>query len=312
MASALPGSHPLLLGTSTTSGELGVLGRFGPDFLLHVGARIFPEHGGPSSPELPAEMKVAAIGERAFDMGRSRALVSASLADVRVALEELIAAYPAEAVDEKTSRRLELVATVRDEQRRSKQAGSGSEPPGRPPTGTRIFQEIKKVLTPETLVVEQATTATYAFRAEVDNLDPRNLFSTSSSNQGWGLPAAVGVQMARPGQPVLGIVGDGGFSYTPQALWTAARYGAPLAVVVLNNSGYGVMRGNEEVMFPRAMKAGTRFDFNFDADVVGIAKGYGAAAIRVTDARDVADAVEAALKADRVTVVEITMNDGTA
>jgi benzoylformate decarboxylase len=58
---------------------------------------------------------------------------------------------------------------------------------------------------------------------------------------GFGMPAAIGVRMARPDRPVIAILGDGSSLYAVQSLWTAARYRVGTLFVVLANGGYAIM-----------------------------------------------------------------------
>src|SRR5262249_58830953 len=82
---------------------------------------------------------------------------------------------------------------------------------------------------------------------------------------GWGLPAALGVSLGRDREPVVAVVGDGSFLYSPQALWTAVREGLPVVAVVMNNRGYLIlrrvlarMRGAARRGAPRARPANPR------------------------------------------------------
>ena len=59
---------------------------------------------------------------------------------------------------------------------------------------------------------------------------------------GFGLPAAVGAQLAAPDRPVVALMGDGSMHYAITALWTAAHYKIPLTVVVASNAEYGVLK----------------------------------------------------------------------
>lgn len=58
---------------------------------------------------------------------------------------------------------------------------------------------------------------------------------------GFAMPAAIGVKLARPQHPVIGIIGDGSSMYSIQALWTAAERHVGVVFIILNNGGYAVM-----------------------------------------------------------------------
>ena len=74
---------------------------------------------------------------------------------------------------------------------------------------------------------------------------PGNRFSHLSAaggGLGFGLPAAVGAQLAAPERPVVALMGDGSMHYAITALWTAAHYKIPITVVVASNAEYGVLK----------------------------------------------------------------------
>ena len=69
---------------------------------------------------------------------------------------------------------------------------------------------------------------------------------------GFGLPAALGAQLARPDKQVVAVVGDGGFQMTNQEIITAVQYGIPLKVIIMNNGYLGMVRQWQEMFYDRA------------------------------------------------------------
>src|SRR5205823_1846843 len=137
---------------------------------------------------------------------------------------------------------------------------------------------------------------------------------------GWGLPAAMGVSLGRDREPVVAVVGDGSFLYSPQALWTAAREHLPVVAVVLNNRGYLILRrflaemrgpsagdamaGQPGPAVPPAPAVGLDIA-GPGVDLVAMARGFGAAAVRVDRLAEVGDAVRAALAAAQPTLLDV-------
>jgi benzoylformate decarboxylase len=108
------------------------------------------------------------------------------------------------------------------------------------------------------------------------------------------VPAAVGVQLARPEQPVVCIVGDGAAMYAIQALWTAAHERAPVVFVVLNNGQYAILKA-----FAAFGQHGDRIP-GLDLphlDIAAIARGFGCAGRRVEHAADLPAALRQAFAA---------------
>jgi thiamine pyrophosphate-dependent acetolactate synthase large subunit-like protein len=93
-----------------------------------------------------------------------------------------------------------------------------------PMSVARICAELRTALPPETVLVEHATTATLLVRENFPLPTSRHYVCASASCQGWGLGAAVGVSFALGAAPVVAIIGDGGFLFGMQAIWTAVQY----------------------------------------------------------------------------------------
>jgi acetolactate synthase-1/2/3 large subunit len=80
-------------------------------------------------------------------------------------------------------------------------------------------------------------------RAHFPVLAPRTLVvPTDLQSMGFGIPAALGVAAARPGAPVVGLVGDGGLAVSGLELATAAREGLAPTVVVFNDRRFSLIR----------------------------------------------------------------------
>src|SRR3989441_432871 len=71
---------------------------------------------------------------------------------------------------------------------------------------------------------------------------PGSFFGSKTGTLGWGMGAAVGVQLGAPGRKGIATIGDGSVMYAPQALWTAAHYRLPITYVVPNNASYAILK----------------------------------------------------------------------
>ena len=112
---------------------------------------------------------------------------------------------------------------------------------------------------------------------------------------GWGLPAAVGVKLAKPDRPVLGIIGDGSALYVNQALWTAAHYRIPVVWVICNNAQYMILKRRLHAYGGAAAKAEQYIGLDMmdpEVDFLALARAMGVHGVRA----DTADAVSKALR----------------
>jgi acetolactate synthase-1/2/3 large subunit len=82
-------------------------------------------------------------------------------------------------------------------------------------------------------------------------------FNTSSASAmgalGMGLPWAIGMKAAHPERPVVAVCGDGSFGFTAMELETAARHGLPVAVVIGNDGGWGIVRHLQQALHGRPL-----------------------------------------------------------
>lgn len=123
----------------------------------------------------------------------------------------------------------------------------------------------------------------------------------TSGAMGYGLPAAIGAQLAKPERPVLCLAGDGCFMMSSHELATAVKLKLPIVVVVFDNQMYGTIRMHQEKWFPERVY-GTELD---NPDFVALARAFGAHAEQVHSAEQLMAAVLAGFKAQRPTLLHV-------
>ena len=134
----------------------------------------------------------------------------------------------------------------------------------------------------------------------------RWITSGGLGTMGFGLPAAIGAQVALPDELVIDIAGDGSFEMTLQELSTAQMYGLPVKVVILNNGYLGMVRQWQE-LFWEGRYAGTSFE-PFQPSFAGIAQAYGIAAATVHEPDELEDALAEAFAAEGPALVNVHVN----
>jgi acetolactate synthase-1/2/3 large subunit len=120
---------------------------------------------------------------------------------------------------------------------------------------------------------------------------------------GYGMPAAIGAQLACPDSPVVAFVGDGGFQMTVAELATACLNKLPIKIFVLNNHYLGMVRQWQELFYDRR-ESGVAMPGN--PDFALLAEAYGATGIHVTKPSELQDAVKRAMDIhDRPVILNI-------
>lgn len=204
----------------------------------------------------------------------------------------------------------DLLARPAPRQPRALPAPREPVPRARPPAaGERMsvafaLQTLAGLRAPDSIVVEEAPSARPVMQAHLPILRPETFYTMDSGGLGWGLPAAVGVALGKPGARVISLVGDGSAMYSIQALWSAAQLQLPIAFLILKNRRYAALQDFAPVFgyAPDDPVAGTELP---DLDFVALAAGQGVEGVRVERADRLHDALAQALTANAPRLVEI-------
>jgi acetolactate synthase-1/2/3 large subunit len=116
--------------------------------------------------------------------------------------------------------------------------------------------------------------------------------SGGAGTMGFGFPAAIGAQLARPESLVCAIVGDGGFQMTMSELATAANLKLPLKILIINNRYLGMVRQWQNLFYENRLSG---VDLVGNPDFVKLAESYGCKAFRMRRIGDVRPVLEKAL-----------------
>jgi acetolactate synthase-1/2/3 large subunit len=186
--------------------------------------------------------------------------------------------------------------------------------PGPLPTGKAAPEHIGHVvaaLLPENaVVVDEAITSGRHLHKYTLAAAPHDWLELTGGAIGFGLPTAVGAAIACPDRKVLAIVGDGSAMYTVQALWTMAREGLDITVVICANRAYKVLYGELESMGGPPPGPSARRMLMLDEpalDWVALAKGHGVEAHSVATLEAFAEAMRIAMKVKGPRLIELLM-----
>ena len=127
------------------------------------------------------------------------------------------------------------------------------------------------------------------------------LTSGGAGTMGFGLPAAIGAQVANPDKKVLAIVGDGGFQMTFQELMMLKEYNLPVKIFIINNSYLGMVRQWQELFNDRRYSS---VDLSHNPDFIKIGEAYGIKSIQLKTKKDLKKHLKKILESDEAVLVE--------
>ena len=127
------------------------------------------------------------------------------------------------------------------------------------------------------------------------------LTSGGAGTMGFGLPAAIGAQVANPDKKVLAIVGDGGFQMTFQELMMVKEYNLPVKIFIINNSYLGMVRQWQELFNDRRYSS---VDLSYNPDFIKIGEAYGIKSIQLKTKKDLKKHLKKILESNEAVLVE--------
>jgi acetolactate synthase I/II/III large subunit len=193
---------------------------------------------------------------------------------------------------------------------------AGVAEPRRPaiPSGTITPASIASILgakIPEgAIVVDESVTTGREFFPETSGAPPHDWINNRGGSIGYGLPVAIGAAIACPDRKVIALEGDGSAMYTIQSLWTMAREGLDITVLVFANGTYNILRGeltNVGVRNPGPRAVNMLSIGNPSIDWVAMAKSMGVEASRAVDCAQLSKAIDAGLKSKGPYLIEVAV-----
>ena len=133
------------------------------------------------------------------------------------------------------------------------------------------------------------------------NSSKSNVTSGGLGTMGFGLPAAIGAWYGAPDRDVVAIIGDGGIQMTIQELGTIMQFGAKVKILILNNEFLGMVRQWQQLFHDK------RYSFvNITSpDFVAVAKGYYIEGNKISERKDLHQALKTMLDHDGAYLLEV-------
>jgi benzoylformate decarboxylase len=248
------------------------------------------------------------IGLRDWEMGKNFPAEIAIRADVKETLKALIPLLKklgGAKLAESAKGSLAALATRNWNAQKAARKAKLAAPTGTPLPAEWVMMRMCEKLPKDAIVVEEGLTSAATLASYFPFRDRNSFFGNVSGGIGWGIAAAVGVQIAEPRRRVVAVIGDGSAMYSITALWSAANQKLPVIFVIANNEGYQILKNRLKLFHGNDTPIG--MDFNDPPmNIAKVAEGFGVSSQRV----DTAAAFEAALdkalaRTDGPTLIEV-------
>jgi benzoylformate decarboxylase len=271
-----PESHPSFVGILPPA--IGALSETlkGHDVVLVIGSSVFPYYPYLPGPLLPEGTSLVAITSDPGEAARAP-MGDAILGDVALALGQLV----------------ELVGES-DRAVPDARPAAGEPQPGDPMSGSEAMAALADAWPQDGIAVVETPSSTLALRNRLRLSQPGSYYFCASGGLGFGISAAVGVQLAQPERPVVCVLGEGSAQYGITALWTATAYNIPVTFLVLRNEEYMILKwfaSLEQVSNAPGLELP-------GLNVAAVAHGYGMPTREVSDREELTEALRDAIATD--------------
>jgi benzoylformate decarboxylase len=311
---SFPSSHPLFRGAMVRLAPevRKILDQH--DVLFSVGADLFTLSLPSPIDPMPRDITLIHLDVDAWELGKNYAPAVAILADPKGTLPDITAAVRDAMTSGARARARERLAATSKAiaaEREALKAKARALAGATPVQPLALLHGIAETLPEDAIVVEEAISSAPGIRQLIRSNDPQSYFGLRGGGIGWGLPATMGVKVALPERPVVGLIGDGSAMYTCQGLWTAAHYQIDAVFVILNNTSYRILKQRLHAMRGLAEQADSYVGMELidpKIDFVGLARSLGIKAERARTVHDTTDLLKSALNGGGAMLIDVELD----
>ncbi|SFS37515.1 thiamine pyrophosphate-binding protein [Halostagnicola kamekurae] len=266
-------------------------------------------------PLVDADTTCIHLSDAPWEVGKNQRADAAVIGDPGAVMADLADRVSSRLSEGEHETRLEHVRSVRESMDEAAESmGVDEKPDGETRAGKHELVDALEAVAPDALIVDEGVTSKYPLLTRFP-FSPQQLLSNKGGGLGYGLPASVGAALAESmreeSRDVIGYVGDGSYLYYPNSVYTAARYGLDLTVVVADNRNYRILKDNMQRLY-----GGTDEDFEYvgmdfepAVDLVQSAESHGAHARLVETPDEIESAISEALAHDGPDVLDVLVHD---
>ena len=168
----------------------------------------------------------------------------------------------------------------------------------------RIIYDIRKALADSDILISDVGMHKIWAARMYKTYEPNTcIIDNGLCSMGIALPGAIGAKLVHPDRKIVAVCGDGGFMMNSQEIETAIRIGAPIVIVIFNDSKYGMIEWKQQMHHEKTYG----IDFT-NPDFVKYAESFGAKGYRVKKAEDFSKMLGDALKQKTVCIIDVPVD----
>jgi benzoylformate decarboxylase len=243
------------------------------DLLLVAGSSVFPYYPYIPGPLLGENSELIALTSDPAEAARAP-MGEAILGDVGLSLSRLVELVP------ESERPLP-----------EPRPAPGDPQSAEPLSGTEAMAALADAWPADGIAVVETPSSTMALRNRLRISTPGSYYFCASGGLGFGIAAAVGVQLAQPARPVVCVLGEGSAQYGITALWSAVAYKVPVTFLVLRNDEYMILKWFAML---EQVSGAPGLDLP-GLDVAAVARAYGMSAREVNGREELTEALREAI-----------------
>jgi benzoylformate decarboxylase len=301
-----PEDHPAFQGVLPPAVAPLAQALAGYDLILVAGSSVFPYYPNLPGDFLPAGAELVAITSDPDEAARAP-MGDAIVADVALTLRALVAELAARA----GGGRPDSDASEHEPgAREAPPAGFelDAPPPGEQLAGGEVHTILAQLFPKDGIIVLESPSSTAALRNNLRLTRPGSYYFSAGGGLGFGLSAALGVQLAQPERQVVCVLGEGSAQYAITAFWTAAAYSIPVKFLVLRNNEYSILKWFAMI---ESVEGAPGLDLP-KLDVAATAASYGVPASTVAGRDQLRASLADALAQDGPQLVQVDVAPGMA
>ena len=164
-----------------------------------------------------------------------------------------------------------------------------------------VLSELNKILKGDCIIATDVGQHQMWAAQYMEFKHPNSIVSSGGSGtMGFGVPAAIGAQVAKRDAKVVAIVGDGGFQMTSQELIMIKQYNLPVKIIIMNNSYLGMVRQWQEMFNDRRYSF---VDLDFNPDFEGVGEAYGIKSVTIRTREELENNLEKLILSDEGVII---------